>query len=72
MCGRNAHRVKWCGRDAHIAMRVEKSFDTDDVKTRKTDDRGRVRLGPEYANQEVEVVVVETRDHDERDAQPAQ
>lgn len=37
-------------------MKVE--IDPDDVKKRTTDDRGRVYLGTEYANVDVEVVVL--------------
>lgn len=37
-------------------MKVE--IDPDDVQKRPTDDRGRVYLGKEYANAQVEVVVL--------------
>jgi len=38
---------------------VEVSIEAKDVIERKTDDRGRVRLGPEFADKTVEVAVVE-------------
>jgi len=40
-----------------------------EVKERKADDRGRVRIGPEYAGEEVEVVVIPKAE--KSDAQPA-
>lgn len=44
------------------------TIDTGDVIEAKTDDRGRLTLGSDYAGQEVEVAVLKT---EERDAQPA-
>lgn len=38
------------------------------VKERKTDDRGRVNLGPDYADQQVRVVVVDVLDDEDADA----
>lgn len=40
-----------------------------DHKTRTADDRGRVRIGPEYAGREVEIVVINdgTNDAEKRD-----
>lgn len=43
-------------------MNVE--IDPDDVTKATTDDRGRIYLGPEYANTEVEVAVLDA-DRDE-------
>lgn len=37
---------------------MEVDVDPDDIKKRATDDRGRVYLGSEYANKQVEVVVL--------------
>jgi len=40
-----------------------------DTKQRKADDRGRVALGPEYADREVTVVVIdECGDDEQRDS----
>jgi hypothetical protein len=41
-------------------MRVE--VDPDDVQEATTDDRGRVYLGPEYADKRVEIAVLDTPD----------
>jgi len=38
-------------------MKVD--VDPDDIQKASTDDRGRVYLGPEYANSEVEVAVLD-------------
>jgi len=37
-----------------------------DTKRRKADDRGRVALGPEYADREVTVVVIDDADDEEQ------
>jgi len=47
---------------------VETTVDAKDVIERKADDRGRVRLGTEYAERNVEVAVIEVLD-DEKDAE---
>lgn len=39
-----------------------------DHKTRKADSRGRVSLGPEYADRKVEVVVIDDLSDDEQPA----
>ena len=41
--------------------------DADDLRTNKTDDRGRIYLGTEYANKRVTVAVIEV----ESDRRPA-
>jgi hypothetical protein len=43
-------------------MQVE--VDPDDVDTYNTDDRGRIYLGPEHANSEVEVAVLDSEAND--------
>lgn len=43
-------------------MRVD--VDPNDVQKLNTDDRGRVYLGSEYADQEVEVAVLDSRNDD--------
>lgn len=35
------------------------------LESKPTDDRGRLYLGPEYANKEVEVAVIEVREPDQ-------
>jgi hypothetical protein len=37
-------------------------IDTSKIKERDADDRGRVRLGPEYAGKEVEVAILDSSD----------
>lgn len=39
-------------------------IDPEDAITRRADDRGRVSLRPEYANKEVEIVIVDIEDGD--------
>lgn len=47
-------------------MKVQVEAESDDViEGRKVDSRGRVRLGPEYAGETVDVAVVEREDADE-------
>lgn len=41
---------------------MEVEIDASDVKKREADDRGRVRLGPEFADKEVDVAVVNVAD----------
>lgn len=36
----------------------------DDIKELKGDNRGRVSLGPEYANREVQLAILDTDDDD--------
>lgn len=38
---------------------------TETIEDRKADDRGRVRLGPEYAGREVDVVVIADDESDD-------
>jgi ribosomal protein L1 len=47
---------------------VEIQLDVSDVKERKTDKRGRVRLGPEYAGKDVTIAVVDVQDDETEDA----
>lgn len=47
-------------------MKVE--VDPDDVDKLKADDRGRVYLGSEYANKEVEVAVLGSADYTDKSA----
>lgn len=49
------------------------SVETSDIIDGKTDDRGRLRLGPEYKNSDVEVAVLSVGEdaNDDREAQPA-
>ena len=44
--------------------------DPDDVQTLQTDNRGRVYLGSEHADSEVEVAILEHRPDDEGDTEP--
>lgn len=47
------------------------TIDTNDVVEGKTDARGRLNLGIDLADKEVEVAVLEVEDAEEREAQPA-
>lgn len=38
------------------------TVDTDDIKDRAADDRGRVRLGPEFAGKSVEIAIIDSDD----------
>lgn len=38
------------------------NVETDDIRTKKTDDRGRLYLGTEYANKRVTVAVLDVED----------
>lgn len=42
--------------------------ETDDIRTKETDDRGRLYLGTEYANKRVTVAVLEVADEHPDDA----
>jgi hypothetical protein len=43
-------------------MKFSVDVDPDDIETKKADSRGRVTLGPEYADKRVRVAVLEVVD----------
>lgn len=51
---------------------VEITADAKEVVSRKADDRGRVRLGPEFADQDVEVAILDVEESDETPDDEAQ
>lgn len=49
-----------CGLDSKTPMKVEVT--PDDVDTYKSDNRGRINLGTEYADREIEIAILNGED----------
>ena len=60
-----SHKTKWDGVPLPDAMCPTVEVDAAEIERRKADDKGRVYLGPDVADREVTVAIVDVEDDDE-------